>query len=93
MIVTDNSAFGEIFVEAPLMAILRGMGAERSLAVAHTRPPPASIVGLPAGEDADLLGGLAQAGPERPDQRDRHQAKLDRTDPRHRGTSSASANA
>ena len=31
---TDNSAFGEIFADAPLMAILRGMGAERRLAVA-----------------------------------------------------------
>ena len=40
VIVTDNSAFGEIFADAPLMAILRGMGAERSLAVATTRLGP-----------------------------------------------------
>lgn len=33
---TDNSAFAEIFGEVPLMAILRGMGVERSLAVATT---------------------------------------------------------
>lgn len=33
---TDNSAFAEIFGEVPLMAILRGMGPERSLAVATT---------------------------------------------------------
>ena len=33
---TDNSAFHEIFGEVRLMAILRGMGVERSLAVATT---------------------------------------------------------
>ncbi|OMH23254.1 hypothetical protein BKD30_12905, partial [Tersicoccus phoenicis] len=33
---TDNSAFGELFGSARLMAILRGMGTERSLAVATT---------------------------------------------------------
>lgn len=33
---TDNSSFGELFGAAPLMAILRGMGVERSLAVATT---------------------------------------------------------
>ncbi|HEY5221473.1 MAG TPA: bifunctional 4-hydroxy-2-oxoglutarate aldolase/2-dehydro-3-deoxy-phosphogluconate aldolase [Microbacteriaceae bacterium] len=32
----DNSQFGDIFSSAPLMAIMRGMGAERSLAVATT---------------------------------------------------------
>ncbi|HKT56434.1 MAG TPA: bifunctional 4-hydroxy-2-oxoglutarate aldolase/2-dehydro-3-deoxy-phosphogluconate aldolase [Microbacterium sp.] len=31
---TDNSAFDEIFADVPLMAILRGMGVERSLATA-----------------------------------------------------------
>jgi 2-dehydro-3-deoxyphosphogluconate aldolase / (4S)-4-hydroxy-2-oxoglutarate aldolase len=31
---TDNSAFAEIFGDVPLMAILRGMGVERTLAVA-----------------------------------------------------------
>ncbi|VXB79381.1 4-Hydroxy-2-oxoglutarate aldolase [Microbacterium sp. 8M] len=31
---TDNSAFDEIFHEVPLMAILRGMGVERTLATA-----------------------------------------------------------
>ncbi|NNC11531.1 bifunctional 4-hydroxy-2-oxoglutarate aldolase/2-dehydro-3-deoxy-phosphogluconate aldolase [Planctomonas sp. JC2975] len=33
---TDNSSFGELFNDVPLMAILRGMGVERSLAVATT---------------------------------------------------------
>lgn len=33
---TDNAAFDEIFGDVPLMAILRGMGPERSLAVATT---------------------------------------------------------
>lgn len=33
---TDNSSFAELFGEAPLMAILRGMGVERSLAMATT---------------------------------------------------------
>ena len=33
---TDNSSFRELFGEVPLMAILRGMGVERSLAVATT---------------------------------------------------------
>jgi len=31
---TDNSSFAELFGEAPLMAILRGMGVERTLEVA-----------------------------------------------------------
>jgi Entner-Doudoroff aldolase len=33
---TDNSAFGDLFRDVPLMAILRGMGVERSLKVAAT---------------------------------------------------------
>ena len=33
---TDNSAFGDLFHDVPLMAILRGMGVERSLSVATT---------------------------------------------------------
>lgn len=33
---TDNSSFDEIFGDIPLMAILRGMGVERSLTVATT---------------------------------------------------------
>ncbi|MGO2747018.1 bifunctional 4-hydroxy-2-oxoglutarate aldolase/2-dehydro-3-deoxy-phosphogluconate aldolase [Microbacterium sp.] len=33
---TDNSSFTELFADVPLMAILRGMGVERSLAVATT---------------------------------------------------------
>ncbi|HWK78995.1 bifunctional 4-hydroxy-2-oxoglutarate aldolase/2-dehydro-3-deoxy-phosphogluconate aldolase [Microbacterium sp.] len=33
---TDNSSFRDLFGEVPLMAILRGMGVERSLAVATT---------------------------------------------------------
>jgi 2-dehydro-3-deoxyphosphogluconate aldolase/(4S)-4-hydroxy-2-oxoglutarate aldolase len=33
---TDNSVFSELFGDVPLMAILRGMGVERSLAVATT---------------------------------------------------------
>lgn len=33
---TDNSVFSEFFSDVPLMAILRGMGVERSLAVATT---------------------------------------------------------
>lgn len=32
----DNSSFGELFAGVPLMAILRGMGVERTLAVATT---------------------------------------------------------
>ncbi len=33
---TDNSAFAELFRDVPLMAILRGMGPERSLETART---------------------------------------------------------
>ena len=65
---TDNSAFGEIFAEAPLMAILRGMGAERSLAVA-TRAWDLGItaVEVPVQSTADVeaLRVVADAARER----------------------------
>jgi 2-keto-3-deoxy-6-phosphogluconate aldolase len=68
VIVTDNSAFDEIFAEAPLMAILRGMGAERSLAVA-TRAWDLGItaVEVPVQSTADVeaLRVVADAARER----------------------------
>jgi len=68
VIVTDNSAFGEIFADAPLMAILRGMGAERSLAVA-TRAWDLGItaVEVPVQSTADVeaLRVVADAARER----------------------------
>lgn len=62
---TDNSSFGELFRDVPLMAILRGMGVERSLAVATT----AWDLGIEAVEvpvqtptDVEALRVVAEAG-------------------------------
>jgi 2-dehydro-3-deoxyphosphogluconate aldolase/(4S)-4-hydroxy-2-oxoglutarate aldolase len=66
--VTDNSVFGEIFADAPLMAILRGMGAERSLAVA-TRAWDLGItaveVPVQTAADVEALRIVADAARER----------------------------
>ena len=65
---TDNSVFEDIFRSVPLMAILRGMGVERSLATA-TR---AWDLGITAVEipvqtptDVEALRAVAEAGRER----------------------------
>ncbi|HWS51518.1 MAG TPA: bifunctional 4-hydroxy-2-oxoglutarate aldolase/2-dehydro-3-deoxy-phosphogluconate aldolase [Microbacterium sp.] len=65
---TDNSVFEDIFQGVPLMAILRGMGVERSLATA-TR---AWDLGITAVEipvqtptDVEALRAVAEAGRER----------------------------
>lgn len=65
---TDNSAFAEIFGEVPLMAILRGMGAERSLAVATTAwDLGIDVVEIPVQSPADVeaLRLVSEAGRER----------------------------
>lgn len=61
---TDNSSFRDLFGEVPLMAILRGMGVERSLAVVTT----AWDLGITAVEvpvqtptDIEALSALAEA--------------------------------
>jgi 2-dehydro-3-deoxyphosphogluconate aldolase / (4S)-4-hydroxy-2-oxoglutarate aldolase len=65
---TDNSVFGEIFAGVPLMAIMRGMGAERSLAVA-TRAWDLGItaveVPVQTAEDVEALRVVAAAARER----------------------------
>jgi 2-dehydro-3-deoxyphosphogluconate aldolase / (4S)-4-hydroxy-2-oxoglutarate aldolase len=65
---TDNSAFGEIFADVPLMAILRGMGASRSLAVA-TRAWDLGItaveVPVQTADDVEALRIVADAARER----------------------------
>ena len=65
---TDNSVFGEIFAGVPLMAIMRGMGAERSLAVA-TRAWDLGItaveVPVQTAEDVEALRVVADAAHER----------------------------
>ena len=65
---TDNSVFGEIFAGVPLMAIMRGMGAERSLAVA-TRAWDLGItaveVPVQTAEDVEALRVVADAARER----------------------------
>jgi 2-dehydro-3-deoxyphosphogluconate aldolase/(4S)-4-hydroxy-2-oxoglutarate aldolase len=65
---TDNSAFADIFADVPLMAILRGMGVERSLATAVR----AWDLGITAVEvpvqtpiDVEALRVVAAAGRER----------------------------
>ena len=65
---TDNSAFGDLFKGVPLMAILRGMGVERSLKVATT----AWDLGIQAVElpvqtptDVEALRVVAEAARER----------------------------
>ena len=67
---TDNSAFGDLFKGVPLMAILRGMGVERSLKVATT----AWDLGIQAVElpvqtptDVEALRVVAEAARERAD--------------------------
>lgn len=64
----DNSAFEELFGGAPLMAILRGMGVERSLAVSTTAwDLGIDVVELPiqSDEDVEALRVVARAGRER----------------------------
>ncbi|MFD5214002.1 bifunctional 4-hydroxy-2-oxoglutarate aldolase/2-dehydro-3-deoxy-phosphogluconate aldolase [Microbacterium sp. NPDC058345] len=64
----DNSGFEELFGGAPLMAILRGMGAERSLAVSTTAwDLGIDVVELPiqTDEDVEALRVVAAAGKER----------------------------
>jgi len=62
---TDNSSFGELFGEVPLMAILRGMGVERSLAVATTAwELGIDLVEIPVQTptDVEALRVVAEAG-------------------------------
>ena len=64
----ENAQFNEIFDTAPLMAILRGMGAERSLSVAQTAwDLGIDVVELPiqTPEDIEALRIVAAAGRER----------------------------
>jgi len=65
---SDNSSFRQLFGDVPLMAILRGMGVERTLAVATT----AWDLGITAVEvpvqtptDVEALGVLAEAASSR----------------------------
>lgn len=64
----DNSGFGELFGGSPLMAILRGMGVERSLAVSTTAwDLGIGVVELPiqSAEDVEALRVVAAAAAER----------------------------
>lgn len=64
----DNSGFEKLFAGAPLMAILRGMGAERSLAVSTTAwDLGIDVVELPiqTPDDVEALRVVAAAGRER----------------------------
>lgn len=64
----DNSGFEDLFAGAKLMAILRGMGAERSLAVSTTAwDLGIEVVELPiqTEEDLEALRVVAAAGRER----------------------------
>jgi len=65
---TDNSAFDDVFGEVPLMAILRGMGVERTLATA-TRAWDLGItaveVPVQTATDVEALRVLAEAARER----------------------------
>lgn len=64
----DNSGFEKLFGNAPLMAILRGMGVERSLAVSTTAwDLGIDVVELPiqTAEDVEALTVVAAAGRER----------------------------
>lgn len=64
----DNAAFEELFGAAPLMAILRGMGAERSLAVSTTAwDLGIDVVELPiqTPDDVEALRVVAAAAKER----------------------------
>ena len=65
---TDNSEFNRVFGAAPLMAILRGIGAERSLAVATTAwDLGIDVVELPiqTPDDVEALRVVAAAARER----------------------------
>jgi 2-dehydro-3-deoxyphosphogluconate aldolase/(4S)-4-hydroxy-2-oxoglutarate aldolase len=64
----DNAQFSDMFAAAPLMAILRGMGTERSLAVATTAwDLGIDVVELPiqTPEDIEALKTVAAAARER----------------------------
>lgn len=64
----DNAQFSEMFTTSPLMAILRGMGTERSLAVATTAwDLGIDVVELPiqTQEDLKALNAVAAAARER----------------------------
>lgn len=64
----DNAQFSEMFAAAPLMAILRGMGTERSLAAATTAwDLGIDVVELPiqTPEDIEALKTVAAAARER----------------------------
>ncbi|WP_309068337.1 bifunctional 4-hydroxy-2-oxoglutarate aldolase/2-dehydro-3-deoxy-phosphogluconate aldolase [Microbacterium sp.] len=61
-------AFEEIFAQAPIMAILRGMGVERSLQLAHTAWDlgiEAVEVTLQSPTDVEALAAVVAAGRER----------------------------
>jgi Entner-Doudoroff aldolase len=65
---TDNSAFDQLFGAAPLMAILRGMGVERTLATAtRAWDLGITVVEVPVQTPADIeaLRVLAEAARER----------------------------
>jgi Entner-Doudoroff aldolase len=64
----ENARFNEIFHAVPLMAILRGMGVERSLAVANTAwELGIDVIELPiqTPQDVEALRLVAAAGRER----------------------------
>jgi 2-dehydro-3-deoxyphosphogluconate aldolase/(4S)-4-hydroxy-2-oxoglutarate aldolase len=64
----ENAQFSEIFTAAPLMAIMRGMGVERSLAVATTAwDLGIDVVELPiqTPDDVEALRVVARAARER----------------------------
>ncbi|WP_203137105.1 bifunctional 4-hydroxy-2-oxoglutarate aldolase/2-dehydro-3-deoxy-phosphogluconate aldolase [Microbacterium sp. JZ31] len=64
----ERGAFDEIFAGAPLMAILRGMGVERSLALARTAWDlgiEAVEVPLQSATDVEALAAVVAAGRER----------------------------
>lgn len=65
---TDNAVFDEIFGEVPLMAILRGLGLERSLAVATTAwDLGIGVVEVPVqtSTDVEALSVVAEAARDR----------------------------
>lgn len=65
---TDNAVFDEIFGEVPLMAILRGLGPERSLAVATTAwDLGIGVVEVPVqtSTDVEALSVVAEAARDR----------------------------
>ena len=65
---TDNAVFDEIFGGVPLMAILRGLGPERSLAVATTAwDLGIGVVEVPVqtSTDVEALSVVAEAARDR----------------------------